>query len=137
MVSLGHEWKTTVNADGGAPVVNGASPEPTLEELAERLVELREHLERTVRSLNDVVSGGRGRDLQSEESSLCCYACRRIGSTEEPGWTLRLCGDDELHPFCPDCDRRHVNGDGPDGQHAESAQPAMHHPVPPRETLSR
>jgi hypothetical protein len=106
-----------------APVENGAAPTgPTLDELAERLSELREHLDQVVASLNELREdeSGIGEDVRtaisaygsgdpgSEQGGLRCHECGRSDATEEAGWTLRLCGDDELHPFCPDCDRRRV-----------------------------
>jgi hypothetical protein len=100
---------------------SGASG-PTLDELARRLAELRENFDEVVASLDGLRedarviredvraaisaygSGSPGRD----EGGLRCHECGRIDAAERPGWTLRLCGDDELHPFCPDCDRRRV-----------------------------
>jgi hypothetical protein len=84
--------------------------EATLKELAQQLVELREHLEQVRIGLSRATSGVYAGASITEESSLRCHTCGRTRSTDEAGWTLRLCGDDELHPFCPDCDRRHVNG---------------------------
>ena len=81
--------------------------DPTLNDLAQKLVELRQHLEQVRTGLSRATSGGR--------AYLRCHTCGRERSTDEAGWTLRLCGDDELHPFCPDCDRRHVNGNGRNG----------------------
>ena len=77
--------------------------EEILTDLARRLSELRLHLEqvRTELTRRDVGKG-----------SLHCYSCGRIQVSEQPGWTLRLCADDELHAFCPDCDRRHLMGNG-------------------------
>jgi hypothetical protein len=89
-----------------------ACTEPTLDELARKLSELRQHLEQVLRGLDLATSGARAGDSRAEESSLRCHACRRAWPRDEVGWTLRLCGDDELHPFCPACDGRHVDGDG-------------------------
>jgi hypothetical protein len=36
---------------------------------------------------------------------LCCAECGRV-DVGERGWTMRLDEDDELHAFCPRCDRR-------------------------------
>jgi hypothetical protein len=88
----------------------------TLKELAQRLVELRQHLEQVRTGLSLATSQGRAGSPNVDESSLRCHTCGRAMSTDQAGWTLRLCGDDELHPFCPDCDRRHVNGDGRNGR---------------------
>jgi hypothetical protein len=79
----------------------------TLYDLAQKLVELRQHLEQVRTDLSRATSGG--------HVGLRCHTCCRERSTDEAGWTLHLCGDDELHPFCPDCDRRHVNGNGRNG----------------------
>lgn len=94
--------------------------EPTLNELAERLVELRQDLEQVRTGLSRAAAGRRAGNSSVEDSSLRCHTCGRARSTDEAGWTLRLCGDDELHPFCPDCDRRHVNGDGRNGHRADA-----------------
>ena len=94
-----------------------ASAEPTLDELAQRLSELRQHLEGVLAGLN----------LRAGESSLRCHACSRTGSTQQAGWTLRLCGDDELHPFCPDCDRQDTHGDVRDGADVRPIHQNVHH----------
>ena len=96
--------------------------EPSLNELAQRLVELRQHLEQVRTGLSRATSGGRAGNSGVEENSLRCHMCGRARSTDQAGWTLRLCGDDELHPFCPDCDCRHVNGHGRNG-HVPKAVP--------------
>lgn len=104
----------------------GSAAEATLPELAEKLSELREHLDQIVARLNDLHNGDRatreaahvatpGRrfaNASTEADGLRCHECGQLSSTDQAGWTLRLCGDDELHPFCPSCDRRHVNGNG-------------------------
>jgi hypothetical protein len=74
-----------------------------LTEVAEKLSKLREHLDRVVAELNADTS---------RNGQLRCHECGRMGSKDAAGWTLRLCGDDELHPFCPDCDQRYFNGSG-------------------------
>lgn len=100
-----------MSRDETARVDRVASAEPTLDELAQKLAELRQHLEQVITGLNRATSDTRTGDSRADESSLRCHACSRAGSTEQAGWTLRLCGDDELHPFCPDCDRQDVGGD--------------------------
>jgi hypothetical protein len=77
--------------------------EEILNDLAQRLSELRLQLEqvRTELTRRDVGKG-----------SLRCYLCGRMQVPEQLGWTLRLCADDELHAFCPDCDRRQLRGSG-------------------------
>jgi hypothetical protein len=95
---------------GSASAGRGASPEPTLDELAQKLSDLREHLREVLTGFNRGVSGERIGGAGAAQSSLRCHGCSRDGSTHEDGWTLHLCADDELHPFCPDCDRRRVNG---------------------------
>jgi hypothetical protein len=105
-----------VRGDDSARVERCASAEPTLDELAEKLWELRQHLEQ-VTGPGGATSHAAFGDFRTDDTSLRCHACNRTGSTHQAGWTLRLCGDDELHPFCPDCDRRHV--DGSNGTQAE------------------
>lgn len=120
---LSQRWTPTENGDGNAPVEDGAA-DATLGELAQKLLELRRHLEQVVMGLNESREDGRvGRDSYRAagsgrrtgnsriETGFRCHACGRTRSTEHAGWTLRLCGDDVLHTFCPDCDRRYVNGD--------------------------
>lgn len=77
--------------------------ETIFNDLSQRLLELRQHVDQ-IRT--DLDRAG------SEESCLRCHACGLRSVTGQAGWTLRLCGDDELHAFCPDCDRRHVDGAG-------------------------
>jgi hypothetical protein len=99
----------TGDPTGGASAANGQAAAPTLGELAEKLSKLREHLDQLVADLNEPSSAG----VIANESSgvaVTCRECRRIGSTDDLGWTLRLCGDDELHAFCGACDSRYFNG---------------------------
>ena len=96
------------------PVEGGSSSEPTLEELAQKLSELRQHLRQVLRGLNIATSPARVGDFSTGQKGFRCHACARARSADQQGWTLRLCGDDELHPFCPDCDGRHVDRDGRD-----------------------
>jgi hypothetical protein len=44
--------------------------------------------------------------LAAEDVQLRCANCRREGLLDEDGWTLELCGDNQLHPFCRDCYER-------------------------------
>jgi hypothetical protein len=94
----------------------------TFVEVAEKLSKLREHLDQVVAALNapteewtheqgDVALGGRFRRARNPGNRLRCHECGRIGTKEEPGWTLRLCGDDELHACCSDCDT-YLSGNG-------------------------
>ena len=85
--------------------------EEILIDLAQRLSELRLHLEqvRTELTRKDVGKG-----------SLHCYSCGWMRVSEQPGWTLRLCADDELHAFCPNCDRRQVDANGTNGHERPS-----------------
>lgn len=85
--------------------------EEILNDLAQRLSELRLHLEQVRMELTRREVG---------KGSLRCYACGRMQVSEQPGWTLRLCADDELHAFCPDCDRRHLSGNGSNGHERPS-----------------
>jgi hypothetical protein len=82
-----------------------------LNDLAQRLSELRLHLEqvRTELTRRDVGKG-----------SLRCYSCGGMQMPEQPGWTLRLCADDELHAFCPECDRGQLNSNGRNGHERPS-----------------
>jgi len=107
-----------VSGDDRAPVESGASIEATLEELAGKLLELREDLKQVVTGLSRSASGGGAAIPGIAEGGLRCHACGRTRTTDQVGWTLRLCGDDELHPFCPSCDRRQVDGEGRDGRDA-------------------
>jgi hypothetical protein len=94
-----------VSGGDSAPVERGASTEPTLDELAQKLLELRQHLEQVLTGLhNNMTSRERVGDSSVEGKSFRCHACGRPSLSDQPGWTLRLCGDDELHQFCPDCD---------------------------------
>ena len=116
------EARTVRAGDGrlGAGTVSGAA---TLSELAEKLLELREHLDQVVADLNappddsmrqrhgGVALGGGFRRSANADRRLHCRECGRIGSTDEAGWTLRLYGDDELHACCPDCDK-YLSGNG-------------------------
>lgn len=106
-----------------APADREPSPEPTLDELAQKLLVLRQHLDQVLDDLNRATLGARDGDARADESSLRCYACSRIGSTRQAGWTLRLCGDDELHPVCPDCDQRNAAGDSRNGSHSRPISP--------------
>jgi hypothetical protein len=78
---------------------------PTLDELAEKLATLREHLDQVVAGLKPARNGSVVVRVHSAgaDGSLSCYECGRTGSKDEAGWTLRLCADDELHAFCPAC----------------------------------
>lgn len=104
------EGEKRISGENTARVECAVSAEPTLDELSQRLVELRRHLDQVLADLDRVTSGARTGDLKADESSLRCHGCSRIGSTRQAGWTLRLCGDDELHPFCPDCDQQNATG---------------------------
>ena len=99
-----------MSSGSGVSAERGASPDPTLDELAQKLSDLREHLRQVLSGLNGGPAGRRIGDAGADNGSLRCRACNRDGSTQEVGWTLHLCADDELHPFCPDCDRRRLDG---------------------------
>jgi len=105
------------NASGGdtPPVV------PTLSELAEKLSQLKEHLDQVVADLN----APREDEGASANCGLRCHECGGRGAAGAAGWTRRLCGDDALHVFCPDCDHRFFNGD------AGESRPTEPSPVPP------
>lgn len=92
--------------------------EEILNDLAQRLSELRLHLEQVRTELT-----------RGDKSSLRCRTCGRMQVSEQPGWTLRLCADDELHAFCPDCDLRHLNGNGSNG-HKQPLPPQEMHGLP-------
>lgn len=99
---------------------------PTLAELAEKLSELREQVGLTVARLNALYDrdgvapatapasapGRRFADADTNPDTFRCHECGEQSLADQSDWTLRLCGDDELHPFCPSCDRRHLNGNG-------------------------
>ena len=102
---------------------NGSTPATgaTLTELAEKLSKLREHLDEVVAALNaprendgvfrkepHAATPGPGFGRSTDANGrVCCHECGRLASKDDAGWTLRLCGDDELHAFCPDCDHRY------------------------------
>lgn len=44
--------------------------------------------------------------LAGEDVQLRCANCRCEGSLNDEGWSLELCGDNQLHPFCRDCYER-------------------------------
>jgi hypothetical protein len=134
-----------VNSVRNGDVSRGSAAETTLSELAEKLSELREQLDQVLVCLNDLREDDRAireaahlatprrrfGQASTEAGSLRCHECGRRSSTDQAGWTLRLCGDDELHPFCPACDRRRVHGNGGGRQPTESVvgsaeQPVMH-----------
>jgi hypothetical protein len=96
-----------------------------LSDLAQRLSDLRQQLSQVRTDLN---RGDHG------EHSLRCHTCRQSGATDQAGWTLRLCADDELHAFCPDCDSRHLNPGGLNGGMPQSARHGMHGPPHARES---
>lgn len=103
---------------------SGAATEASFNELREKLSDLREHLKQMTAALNEQREGGRRSERAGDGRDLRCYTCGRTRPKEQTGWTLRLCGDDELHPFCPDCDRRHVSADGEDRRTEMDAAPA-------------
>jgi hypothetical protein len=108
-----------------------SATQATLAELAQKLAELRAHLEHVSAGLDARREGNRGIDAEpvpARESSfakpkaavrLRCHECGSVGPSDGMGWTLRLCGDDELHTFCPDCDHRYFNGNGGNGTPVE------------------
>jgi hypothetical protein len=120
-VEVPQEHVRSTRADEHPPG-NGAAPSAaTLAEVGEKLSKLREHLDHVVATLNaraeersvergEGTFGGRLRRSRAAARSLRCHECGRIGMKDETGWTLRLCGDDELHAFCSDCDRHPING---------------------------
>ena len=110
-----------LSGDDDVPPQSGLAADATLHELAGKLSEVREQLEQVVvdlAELGEVSRGSRisrrpagrtGTGHRLEGGSLQCQVCgRRRPMLEATGWTLRLCADDELHPFCPDCDHRQV-----------------------------
>ena len=114
----------------------GSTAGASLPELAEKLSDLRKDLDEVIARVKDLHREDR---MSREEAHaptpdrlfgmpntdrgcLRCHECGRLSSTDRAGWTLRLCGDDELHPFCPACDGRHVTGNrNGNGEVADSA----------------
>ena len=88
-----------------------------LMDLAQRLQELRTELQQ-VRT--DLSGGEFGKNM------LRCHTCGRQKAADQAGWTLRLWADDELHAFCPDCDRRHLRRDGAGRRAFEAPSQEMH-----------
>lgn len=114
----------------------GSSTTATLNELAEKLSTLRKHLEQVIAGLNvpqeangvvrevPRVAGSVARRLPritGTEDSLRCHECGLTGQSGGEGWTMRLCGDDVLHAFCPDCDYRYFHRDH--GEAGERIEP--------------
>ena len=46
------------------------------------------------------------RNLGGDHGQVRCAECGRDGTRDEDGWTLQLCGDDQLHAFCRNCYER-------------------------------
>ena len=80
-----------------------APPQPCgrVPSLKERLGKM---LNRQESAAVDVRTRWRAGEPQSRHP--CCARCGRECSREKENWTLRLCGDDQLHPVCRDCDER-------------------------------
>lgn len=104
-------------------VSTGSTAGGSLPELAEKLSELRKDLDEVIarvhredRMIREEAHAARpDREFGMRDNNrggLRCHQCGQLGSTDQAGWTLRLCGDNELHPFCPTCDHRHVTGNG-------------------------
>lgn len=72
-----------------------------LNDLDEKLSKLKARLEQVLAALHTPA-----------ERRLLCHDCGLMRLAGESGWTLRLCADDELHAFCPNCDERHFNVTG-------------------------
>lgn len=120
--------EATDASDGGT-----MANEPTLTDLAQKLSELRAHLAHVTADLRSrredcapvhdelgTTAGGPGLGSPtSTERRLSCHECGRVGPGDSTGWTLRLCADDELHTFCPDCDERYLNGNNRSASAAE------------------
>ena len=115
-----------MSQDTNEKMNGGPAAGPTLTELADKLSDLREHLDEIVARLNTLhdrdrvppagaqAPAPRRRFVAAgtESGPFHCHECGELSPPDPTGWTLRLCGDDELHPFCPSCDRRHVNRNG-------------------------
>jgi hypothetical protein len=118
---------------GAADASARETPAGDLTDLAQKLSELRAHLEHVAadlrarredsRLIDDELGPGTARpgfgNSTRADRRLCCHECGRIGPIDATGWTLRLCGDDELHTFCPDCDSRYFYGKGGSASAAE------------------
>jgi hypothetical protein len=107
-----------INGNGNG----GPAAGPTLAEVAEKLSELREHVDQTVARLNALCN--RDTVASTNVDTFRCHECGEESRADQSGWTLRLCGDDELHPFCPSCDRRHVSGIG-GGTRRTATEPSL------------
>jgi hypothetical protein len=127
--SCGHQGRSDRDGpeedmSGAADASSGETAATELTDLAQKLSELRAHLQRVAADLNarrehsraihNELGPATGRPGLGNSASaggrLCCHECGRLGPIEATGWTLRLCGDDQLHAFCPDCDYRYFNG---------------------------
>jgi hypothetical protein len=110
--------KETMSGLADASGRETAATDATLTDLAEKLSELRAHVEHVAADLNArredsrVTRNELGSASARPGGRLRCHECSRVGPIDAAGWTLRLCGDDELHTFCPDCDYRYFNGNG-------------------------
>jgi len=80
-----------------------AAPQPShlVSSLRERLGRARNHQDVRVAEAHVRLRAG-----ESPDGSLRCARCGHECSYEARDWTLRLCGDDQLHTVCRDCDER-------------------------------
>lgn len=84
-----------------APPANAPQRSYLVSSLKERLGKAQNHQD--IRGADARV---RLRAGDSPDRSLRCARCGRECSYEARDWTLRLCGDDQLHTVCRDCDER-------------------------------
>lgn len=74
----------------------------------EQVPSLKERLSKMLHRQEDVVADVRVglRANESQVEFVRCARCGRECSGEKENWTLRLCGDDQLHPVCRGCDEQ-------------------------------
>jgi hypothetical protein len=92
---------------GTAPAGVKASPRPRPFEHAPSLRERFANVLNRQESTGAEVRLG-PRASQSQPGQVRCASCGKECVSEE-NWTLRLCGDDQLHPVCRGCDERDFN----------------------------
>jgi hypothetical protein len=98
------EARETVSRGPATPGVTAAPrhrPSEQVPSLKERIGKMLHHREDVV---TDVRGGLRANEPQAE--FLRCARCGRECSCDNENWTLRLCGDDQLHPVCRGCDEQ-------------------------------
>jgi hypothetical protein len=87
-------------APAGVTTPPRARPSEHASSLKERLANMLNRQESTAAEARLGLRASR-----SQPGQVRCASCGRECAREED-WTLRLCGDDQLHPVCRGCDER-------------------------------